>query len=103
MKATIYHIVTRCSWEEQAESSNYIHASLMQEGYIHTSKASQVDGVLVRYYAGVNDLLKLTIDVEFLDATSPLKEEMAESVGEFFPHIYGPINKSAIIAIDKIR
>ena len=99
----IYHIVTVSSWEEQVELSNYIHASLYQEGFIHASRATQIVGVLDRYYSGVNDLLKLTIDTDLLDATSTLKEELAESIGEIFPHVYGPINKSAIVSIEKIR
>lgn len=85
------------------ESSNYIHTSLDEEGFIHASRAAQVEGVLDRYYDGVNDLLKLTIDTDLLDGTSTLKEELAESIGEMFPHIYGPINKSAIVSIEKIR
>ena len=99
----IYHIVAVSSWEEQVESQRYVHASLDQEGFIHASRAAQIAGVLDRYYVGVNDLLKLTIDTDLLDATSTLKEELAESIGEVFPHIYGPINKSSIVSIEKIR
>ena len=99
----IYHIVTLSSWNEQSESPNYIHASLKQEGFIHASRVSQLAGVLDRYYIGVDDLLQLTIDAELLDTTSPLKEELAPSIGELFPHIFGPINKSAIISVEKIR
>ena len=99
----IYHIVTVSSWEEQVELPNYIHTSLDQEGFIHASRATQIAGVLDRYYSGVNDLMKLTIDTDLLDATSTLKEELAESIGEIFPHVYGPINKSAIVSIEKIR
>ncbi|MDA9873917.1 DUF952 domain-containing protein [Saprospiraceae bacterium] len=99
----IYHIVAVSSWEEQLESSNYVHASLDQEGFIHASRATQIAGVLNRYYSGVNDLLKLTIDTDLLDATSTLREELAVSTGEIFPHIYGPINKLSIVTIEKIR
>lgn len=99
----IYHIVAVSSWEHQAESQQYVHASLEQEGFIHASRAAQIAGVLDRYYVGVNDLLKLTIDTDLLDTTSTLKEELADSIGEIFPHIYGPINKSAIISIEKVR
>lgn len=91
------------SWEEQLESSNYVHASLDQEGFIHASRATQIAGVLNRHYSGVNDLLKLTIDTDLLDATSTLREELAVSTGEIFPHIYGPINKLSIVTIEKVR
>ncbi len=99
----VFHIVTVSSWKEQSESAEYIHASLEQEGFIHASRDEQIDGVLDRYYTGVNDLLKLTIDADLLETTSPLKEELAVSVGELFPHIFGPINKDAIIGVEKIR
>ena len=85
------------------ELPNYIHASLDQEGFIHTSRAAQIAGVLDRYYSGINDLLKLTIDTDLLDATSTLREELAVSTGEIFPHIYGPINKLSIVTIEKVR
>lgn len=99
----IYHIVTKKSWDDQIESSQYVHESLEIEGFIHASRAYQVEGVLERYYQGVEDLFKLTIDADLLLDSSRLKEEMADSIGELFPHIYGPINKSAIIEVVKIR
>jgi len=58
---------------------------------------------LDRYYQGVDDLLLITVDIDLLASESVLKEEMAISVGEMFPHIYGPINKTAIIEVKKIR
>jgi len=102
-KNIIYHIVTNESWQSQIESDVYRHASLDTEGFIHASRASQIAGVLDRYYQGVNNLLQLTIDTDLLSATAPLKEELAKSVGELFPHIYGPINKSAIVKVERIR
>jgi len=99
----IYHIVTVQSWQAQIESLEYQHVSLLKEGFIHASKSYQIDGVLERYYKNVNDLLKLSIDVKLLAPTSTVKEEFAESVGEMFPHVFGPINKDAIVEITKIR
>lgn len=99
----IYHIVTKESWESQKESEHYIHSSLKSEGFIHASRLSQLDGVLDRYYKGVSDLYRLSIDVDLLEVSSVLKEELAISVGQMFPHIYGPINKSAITEVVKLR
>ena len=72
----------------------------MMEGFIHTSKQHQVKGVLERYYAGKSDLLLLTIDPTKL--TAPLKYEIAPSVNEWFPHVYGNINIDAVVNIDNI-
>jgi uncharacterized protein (DUF952 family) len=59
-----------------------------------------VDGVLKRYYQGRKDLLKLIINTQKL--TSELKYELAPSVNENFPHIYGPINLDAVIGVQEI-
>ena len=74
--------------------------SLALEGFIHTSKAEQVQGVLSRYYAGQTNLLLLHIDEEKL--TAPLEYELAPSVNEMFPHIYGRLNLNAVIKIENI-
>ena len=99
----IYHIVTQDSWEGQKDSEFYTHSSLYSEGFIHASRLAQIEGVLNRYYHGVTNLYRLTIDTNLLDLSSELKEELATSIGEMFPHIYGPINKSAIIEVVPIR
>ena len=93
----IYHICTENSWSNQKGSDVYIHDSLRDEGFIHCSKKSQIDGVMNRYFKGQQDLLVLTIDTSKLDAQ--LVYEMAP-IGEMFPHIYDPINKSAITEIN---
>jgi uncharacterized protein (DUF952 family) len=95
----IYHIVEKESWEEQKDSAEYIHSSLAIEHFIHCSTESQVAGVLERYYQGKTDLLKLSIDPSKL--TSPLKYEEA-SIGEAFPHVFGPINNSAIVNVEEL-
>ena len=93
--AIIYHVTTKQEWNDAKEKGFYTAPSLETEGFIHTSEAQQVKGVLQRYYQGKKDLLKLVIDTEKL--TSKLKYELAPSVNENFPHIYGPINLDAVI------
>lgn len=95
----IYHICTEASWNEQTDASAYIHASLKEENFIHCSEAHQVEGVLNRYFSGQNELCMLTIDTSKLK--SPLQYDLAPN-GEYFPHIYGSINLSAIIDVKKI-
>jgi uncharacterized protein (DUF952 family) len=94
----IYHIVTPESWKEQKDLASYEHASLAAEGFIHCSYAGQIDGVLGRYYSGVEKVLVLTIDPALL--TSDLVEE-ASTGGEIYPHIYGKINREAIIEVSE--
>jgi uncharacterized protein (DUF952 family) len=93
----IYHITTADIWTPQLESDTYAAPSLDLEGFIHLSTAAQVAGVLERYYQGVTDIIKLHIDESKL--TAELRYEEATG-GELFPHVYGTINKDAIIQVE---
>ena len=96
----IYHVVSEINWQKAVLQGFYEAESLALEGFIHTSKAEQVQGVLERYYQGQRDLLLLHIDETKL--TAPLKYELAPSVNETFPHIYGRLNLNAVIKIEKL-
>lgn len=96
----IYHIVTGINWQHALQNGFYEAESMAEEGFIHTSKATQVAGVLERYYANQTNLLLLHIDEQKL--TAPLKYEPAASVNEEFPHIYGRLNLDAVVKIEKL-
>ena len=96
----IYHITTAAAWEKAQTTGAYITDSLSTEGFIHCSTQDQVAGVLDRYYKGQTNLVKLTIEKS--KVTSPLIFELATSINEVFPHIYGPINLSAVINAESI-
>jgi len=96
----IYHIVQRSRWQQAVLQGHYEADSLATEGFIHASKEHQVKGVIERYYPNQSDLLLLHIDETRL--TAPLKYELAPSVNEDFPHIYGRINLDAVIEIVSI-
>lgn len=91
----IYHLLPRALWEK-APAGPYRADSLATEGFIHCSEANQVAASANRFYAGEQDLLLLHIDPARL--TSPLREEPSGS-GELFPHVYGPLDRAAIVAI----
>ena len=93
----IYHI-TLPEAIHVFEHLDYISAaSLDAEGFIHCSTAAQVEGVLERYFEGINAIVILSIDEKLLQ--HELKYEAA-TANDFFPHIYGVINKGAIVATD---
>lgn len=95
----LYHIVSAENWAKSDGEPIYAADSLSSEGFIHLSEQRQVAGVLDRYYQNVPDLLLLHIDPVKL--THELKYEEAAN-GERFPHVYGPINKDAVVEIEKI-
>jgi uncharacterized protein (DUF952 family) len=96
----IYHVTTDEEWTEAKQRGYYVAPSLESEGFIHCSQEHQVNGVLERYYTGKTNLLKLVIDTERL--TSELRYELAPSVKENFPHIYGHINLDAVVEVESI-
>ena len=96
----IYHVVTQANWQNALQQGFYEAESLEKEGFIHTSKAEQVAGVLERYYQNQSNLFLLYIDETKL--TAPLKYELAPSVNEEFPHIFGRLNLEAVIKVEKL-
>jgi uncharacterized protein (DUF952 family) len=96
----IYHITTKDAWSKASETGSYTSPSLKEEGFIHCSELSQVEDIRSRFYAGVQDLVLLTIDTEKL--TSQLIFEWSPSVQNTFPHIYGPINLDAVVEVASV-
>ncbi len=91
----IYHIVLPDVWVA-FDGDLYEAASLAGEGFIHCSFAEQLDGVIRRYYSGANRIVVLGIESDKL--TSELISEPSTN-NEIYPHIYGPINRDAIVSV----
>jgi uncharacterized protein (DUF952 family) len=92
-----YHMTTPEQWAKFENTDHYEAESLATEGFIHGSYAEQVDESLSRYFKGCERVCILTIDPKLL--TSKFIVEPSRN-GELFPHIYGELNKSAIIDIE---
>lgn len=95
----IYHIALIEEWEAQLKNEDYFPSAFLQAGFVHCSNKNQLEGVLKRYFKNTDNVYLVTIDTNKLVAE--LKLEQASN-GDYFPHIYGKINKSAIVKFDKI-
>jgi uncharacterized protein (DUF952 family) len=92
----IFHIAIPEDWENANDETYYYAKSLQTEGFIHCSFSDQLEGVIDRYYRGFGRVLILRIETEHLDA--PLVVE--PSTGrEPYPHIYGPLLRSAVAEV----
>lgn len=91
----IYHIVLPEIWAA-FDSGLYRHASLDSEGFIHCSFKDQLPGVIERYYSGEDELVIVEIESDRL-MSRIIKEPSTNR--EIYPHIYGPINRDAIVRI----
>lgn len=103
----IFHLVPRSTWEQTPRDA-YTDPSLMSEGFIHCSNADQVERVANLFFASCEELLVLHIDVDRLGAA--LRDEPAAAIGgqdpftgEMFPHVYGVIERNAIVAVEALQ
>jgi len=92
----ILHICSRASWEA-AKDGTYRPASLDSEGFIHCSSPDQVIEVADYVFRGQRGLVLLVIDPDRVK--SPIRSEDAGN-GQRYPHIYGPLDASAVLAVE---
>ncbi|MDQ3130136.1 MAG: DUF952 domain-containing protein [Acidobacteriota bacterium] len=94
----IYHIVTPEVWENYKDEYEYEAESLQTEGFIHCSYRNQLESVLERYYKNARSVFILHINPHLLIAGFIAEPSTG---GEIYPHIYGVINRSAIVDVEK--
>ncbi|WP_404385844.1 DUF952 domain-containing protein [Knoellia locipacati] len=97
----IHHVTAPETWEravaEGAFTESTLGRSLEDEGFIHCCDPAQLEFVMTTFYADVpHDLVLLTIDPELLESRL-VREVGNPETGETFPHVYGPINPSAVV------
>ena len=95
----IYHVATLADWQQAQETGTYTTStygrSLEDEGFIHAARHDQVPVVRDRFFADVTEpLVVLEVETERLEA--PVRDE--EVGDEVYPHVYGPIPTSAVVA-----
>ncbi len=94
----IYHMCCRAEWDAAGDS--YPGSSQdAADGFIHFSTAAQIRESAARHRAGQTGLVLLTVDAEALGGA--LKWEASRG-GQLFPHLYGPLPRSAVRAVDDL-
>jgi uncharacterized protein (DUF952 family) len=110
----IYHLVPQSYHIAQSPAEPYRPATFAEEGFIHcTAEPEVLLEIANLYFTGLDELLLVyTIDEERL--TSPLKYEPPAQVAgaedqpgpaddTLFPHIYGPLNREAILEVGALK
>ena len=96
----IYHLALAEDWENErtdAYTTSTLGTSLAEQGFVHCSFASQVRQIADLVYRGRTDVLLLEIDPARL--TSPVRVENLDGGADEFPHVYGPINRDAVVEV----
>jgi uncharacterized protein (DUF952 family) len=91
----IYKICPASAWAEAAATGVYTgSADDIRDGYIHFSRAEQVEATLYRHFPGRADLVLLAVPVAAL--AGDLKYEPSRG-GALFPHLYGVLSAAAVL------
>ena len=97
----IFHLTTPEVWAEAQRAGRYTTStrgrSLAEEGFIHCSDEHQVAGVRARFFADLDDLLLLEVETDRL--TSPWRREQLGGADAAYPHVYGPVDLDAVVAV----
>ena len=108
MSNTILHLVPAAYFQSRPASQPYLPESFAADGFIHCTREPEVMlDIANRFYKDLpGDILVLVIDVDRVtpkikweppaDPDGPLTQPEDERL---FPHIYGPLNREAIVAI----
>jgi uncharacterized protein (DUF952 family) len=98
----IYHLTEPDRWARSQAEGVHTGSSrgieLADEGFIHCSTAEQWPVVRGLFYADVEQLLLLHID-EDLVGSEIVYEQLGDAPAAF-PHIYGPLPLSAVVAVE---
>jgi uncharacterized protein (DUF952 family) len=95
-----FHLVPAAVWAASDRRAPYATASLATEGFIHCTDGEEELGVTFdRYYAtDERPFVALTVDLDALDV--PWRHDVP---GSPYPHIYGTIGRSAVIAVSRVE
>ncbi len=91
----IFHITRQTLWDASVEE--YRGDTLDSQGFIHCSHAHQLIAVANANFHGTSDLLVLEIDPSRV--LSEIRYENLERGTHPFPHVYGPLNREAVVGV----
>jgi uncharacterized protein (DUF952 family) len=97
----IYKILDATEWAT-AQAGGHVAGSAddRRDGFIHLSAADQVVETAHRHFADRSDLVLLTVDDAALGPHLRWEESRG---GALFPHLYGPLPVTAVMASDRLR
>lgn len=91
----VIHLIPHIDWEGIQGEPQLFSESIVQYGFIHCCLPEQMQGVLKHWFTAQKDVIAVEIDANLL--ISPLVFENLEGGSELFPHIYGLVNRDAVV------
>jgi uncharacterized protein (DUF952 family) len=98
---TIYHLTPLDYYNSIPAQESYLPEAYPTDGFIHCTRSADLLAIVAnRFYKAISgDVVMLVIDAASLK--SPLKYEISDGPVPF-PHIYGPLNREAIVEVVKM-
>jgi uncharacterized protein (DUF952 family) len=99
LDSTTYHLTPADVWTAQQSSQTYVPEAFGSDGFIHcTNGEKEVIEVGNRYY--VSDRRPyVVLSIRCQDVEPPIQYEDPNLT---YPHIYGPLNTDAVVAIRRV-
>ncbi len=99
MAEITYHGVPERYWHTLAPAEPYVPPDFEREGVIHCTDGREAISIILTLYhkEDAGDWLVLSIDKRRI--TAPVKYEDPAGI---FPHVYGPLNRDAIVDVRPI-
>jgi uncharacterized protein (DUF952 family) len=97
----IYHFISQSDLAKFLSPTDFSLPSLESEGFIHCSTLEQVVDV-ANFLAPYDEEMQL-LEIDTTKVKPEVRFEDAMQDGRLFPHIYGPLNRDAIVAIHHLE
>jgi uncharacterized protein (DUF952 family) len=92
----LFHIASAADVAAAMKEGEYRPPAFAREGFVHCSYGHQVQATANRIFRGRRGLVLLEIDPGRLGCE--VIAENLEGGAELFPHIYGPVPMTAVVA-----
>lgn len=91
-----FHLTTKEAWEQQRTLPFYQPEAFAREGFIHcTDGEHNMVDTANRYYTAAPDIF-ICLEIDTAKVTAEIKYE---DPAHIYPHIYGPLNTDAVVAV----
>jgi uncharacterized protein (DUF952 family) len=96
-----YKVLAQGEWEVLECDRAFNGAQVdLADGYIHLSTAAQLAETLDKHFAGRDDLMILSVD---LDAAGDAIRWEPSRGGQLFPHLYAPLTLDLVLAFGPLE
>jgi uncharacterized protein (DUF952 family) len=95
-KDNLLHVVPAST--QLPEAGDYFPQNFSVDGFIHLCEVRQLPGVLLRFFQAASEAKLLVLDSKKL--SSKVVFEAVDN--DRFPHLFGGINQSAIVSVQRL-